>query len=276
MRIIEQKHIHGTEKRDGYIAIPELDREKPSARQFIKLANLDIELKRPTAFLYVDGFSISQAEHGMTQPARPVKTPVLKMGSSYIAHEWVHTFKNKENLKYVNIISSTCAAGIQALFEAEQLLESGTVDEVVIISAERTTPDTIRLFKELRIPVTCGDGFAFVRVERGPGIRHIKWKFTYQQNPFFFPRSEIDTLAPSCPVDFVKLHGTGTKSNTEAESGLAELGQPIIYKDRIGHTQGASALVELCMLMEDDRAKGNCLIAANGAGGFYGSAVVKK
>lgn len=276
MHISEYRYLRGTVKEDGFMAIPELKRTRPSVGQFIKLAGLDIELTRPTAFLYVDGFSVSQSEHGMTSPKEPVKTPVIKMGVSYMAHEWIHTFKNREHLHYVNIISSTCAAGIQAITEANQLLVSGQVEEVIIIGSERTTADTLRLFRELGIPVTCGDGFAYLRLCKGQGIHQPVWKFTYQQNPFYFPKAVLDTLRPEYPVDFVKLHGTGTESNTEAESGLAEIATPITYKQDIGHTQGVSALLEACMVLDDPKVTGKVLVTANGLGGFYGSFLLVK
>jgi hypothetical protein len=272
MHITEYFHIHGTEPRDGYIAIPELDRYRPSAAQFIELADLNITLTRPTAFLYVDGFSISQADSGINMPAVKKYSPAIKSGSSFIAHEWAKTFKNREHLKYINVVSSTCAAGIQAIYEAQQLLNKSDVYEVIIIGGERTTDDTMRLFRELGIDIMCGDGFAYMRLEKGPmSIYGVEWKFTMQDNPFYFPREVIDTLRVCHPLDYVKLHGTGTKSNTEAEAGLEEIGNVIIYKDKIGHTQGVSALLETCMVLAEDAIKGNILVTANGFGGYYGA-----
>ena len=276
MHISEFKYVKGTVKEDGYVAIPELKRDRPSVGQFIKMANLDIVLTRPTAFLYVDGFLVSQADNGMREPARVSKSAIMKSGTSYIAHEWVHTFKNKEHLKHVNMITSTCASGVQAVWEAKALLNSGMVEEVIIIGAERITDSTISLFKELRIPITCGDGFAYMRLCNGKGINDPVWKYTYQQNPFYFPKEVLDTLIPEYPVDYVKLHGTGTPSNTEGESGLAGIGIPLTYKQDIGHTQGVSALLETCMVLDDPKIKGRILVTANGLGGFYGSFLVVK
>lgn len=276
MRIIEFKYLKGTAREDGFVAIPELKRDRPSVGQFIKLAGLDVTLTRPTAFLYVDGFLVSQADNGLRETPATSRSAIIKSGTSYIAHEWIHTFKNKEHLKHVNMVTSTCASGIQAVWEAENLLGSGLVDEVVIIGAERTTDATLSLFKELRVPVTCGDGFAFMRLERGEGLHNPVWKYTHQRNPFYFPREVLDTLIPDDPVDYVKLHGTGTPSNTEGESGLAAIATPITYKQDIGHTQGVSALLEACMVLDDPDIKGKVLVTANGLGGFYGSFLVVK
>ncbi|MCP4487734.1 MAG: hypothetical protein GY820_10520 [Gammaproteobacteria bacterium] len=279
MRIIDYHSIHGTEQRDGYIAIPGLDRDKSSVAEFRKLSNLEITLTRPTAFIYVDGFSVSQAEAGLNDQCGERKMPILRSGSSYIAHEWLYRMKGRKHIKHVNIVSSTCAAGIQALWEANNLLHdvNGEIEEVIIIGGERTTPSTIRLFKELRIPVTCGDGFVFIRIGSGGfDITQVNWKFAFNNNPFQFKKEDIDTLAPGCRVGYVKLHGTGTPSNTEAESGLAELGTPLEYKSKIGHTQGVSALLETCMVLDDPKLKGRILVTANGLGGFYGSFLLTK
>lgn len=276
MRISEYKYIKGTELRDGYYAIPGLHRTRASVTQFSKLVDLDIELTKPTAFLYVDGFTYSQSDHGLTPSTTGVRLPILKMGVSYIAHYWVQSFKGKEHLKHVNMVASTCATGIDALNQANVLLESGQVDEVIIIGGQRTTDDTIKLFRELGIGVTCGDGFVYMKLERGEGISDIQWKFTFQDNPFYFPKEVIDTLTPEYPVDFVKLHGTGTESNTVAESGLSMIAKPIIYKDKIGHTQGISALLETCITLDDTEVAGKILVTANGVGGYYGSFLLEK
>jgi len=276
MQIIDFVYAHGTEAREGYIAIPELDRYKSSVLQFIKLSKLNIELTRPTAFLYLDGFSMSPSESGLNTTNVENYSPIIKSGAAYIAHEWVYTFKGKEYLRKVDIISSTCAAGIQALYEANRMLKEGYVEEVIIIGGERTTNDTMRLFKELRIPVTCGDGFIYMKLQKGKGISDIKWKYAYNRNPFMFSREVIDTLIPNYPVDFVKLHGTGTQANTAAEAGIAKIASPITYKSGIGHTQGISALLETAMVLFDPSIKGKVLVTANGLGGFYGAFTLDK
>jgi len=270
MRIIDYKYIHGTEDRVS------------SVKQFIKLANLDITLDKPTAFLYVSGFSMCSSELGVNVTPRSTYTPVIKVGLPYVVHEWVYTFKNKEHLRKVDMMTGTCAAGIQALYEAERLINDGLVEEVIIIGGERITDDTIKLFKELRIPMLCGDGFFYMKLGKSdmegndPHIDDIKWKFNYHNNPFVFPKEVLDTLAPGYPVDYVKLHATGTEANAESESGLEALGKPIVYKSTIGHTQGISSLLETCMLLADSSISGKILVAANGFGGFYGAFTLLK
>ena len=283
MRIIENFCFYGTEKRDGFVAIPELDRTGSSVRSFQKLFKNyhgEVHLNKPTALIYVDGFTISQAEAGLNATEGSRKIPILRSGSSYIAHEWAYTLKgHEEHLKHLSIATGTCAAGIQALHEADRLLKDQTndIEEVIIIGGERTTPATINLFKELGIPVTCGDGFCYFRLDAyGHDISMVKWKFAMNNNPFRFKKEDLDTLAPNCRLGYVKLHGTGTADNEEAESGLAKLGTPLRYKDVIGHTQGVSALVETSMVLGSSRIKGRILVTANGVGGFYGSFLLTK
>ncbi len=279
MHIVDYKHIHGTEQRPGYIAIPELDRVRPSARQFIELADLSIELDRPTAFLYVDGFTISQADTGLSRTCSGKYTPALKTGSSFVAHEWLQTFQNQEFVSHMNIIASTCAAGIQAVWEAQRLFDAKLVEDVIIIGGERTTDDTLRLFKELGISITCGDGFFFMhlRDSNDEDIHSPKWMYHHSQNPFHFTRESINKIKPlPGSVDYVKVHGTGTASNEEAEHDLYQYGKVLKYKPQIGHTQGVSALLETCMVLADDDIQGRILITANGLGGFFGAFMLCK
>lgn len=59
-------------------------------------------------------------------------------------------------------------------------------------------------------------------------------------------------------VDLVKTHGTGTRSNNASESAgiQAAFGEKFVatsYKQRIGHTMGASGLIEAVMALRDAR-----------------------
>lgn len=277
MQILDYKCIAGTELRERYVAIPELHRTKPAAAQFIRLAELDIKLSKPAAFLFIDGFSMSPSETNYTT-SEARYTPVIKTGAAMVAHQWIHTFEGKEWLKHVDVLSGTCAAGIQAMYRAQLLLNSG-IQDVIVIGSERTTADTMRLFKELHIPVTCGDGFIYMRLgyEDGkPDVGSITWKFVYNQNPFEFTREQLDMLIPTQPMDYVKLHDTGTEINTVAEAGLAAIAKPISYKSKIGHTQGISALLETGLVLDDDSIMGKILVTANGLGGYHGAFTLTK
>jgi 3-oxoacyl-(acyl-carrier-protein) synthase len=60
----------------------------------------------------------------------------------------------------------------------------------------------------------------------------------------------------SSDIQLVKTHGTGTKSNNQAEKAALQqiFHTPFIatsYKQWIGHTMGASGLLETCLLLDD-------------------------
>ena len=276
MQIIDYKYVHGTESRGDYIAIPDLDLEKPSVSQFIRLAELEIELDRPTAFIYINGVSLAPSDTSLHTVITDAKIPIIKSTAAYIAHQWVGTMKNVEHLHKVEVISGTCAAGVQAIYEAERMFWDG-IEDVVIIGHERTSADTLQLFHELQIPVVCGEGFVYMKVRNGGNqIHNAMWNFAYNRNPFAFTEEQINRLIPSYPVDFVKLHGTGTPANEAAEATIARFGVPLRYKDMIGHTQGISALLETCMVLDNLSISGRILILANGLGGYYGAFTLEK
>jgi len=277
MQILDYKHIAPSEKREGYFAIPELVRNTSSVNQFIKLSQLDIELTKPTGFIYVEGFAISQAESGVTNKVTGKYTVAVCSGTSFIMHKWLSTFKNKHFIRAATNTTGTCASGMQALHIAREWMETGVCEEVILIGGERITEDTIRLFKELRIGILCGDGFVYMKLGRGGvDIEHTKWRYAYNANAFSFTAETLNNLIPWYPVNYVKLHATGSPSNDAAEEDLAKLGIPITYKQNIGHTQGISSLLELCIVMADDSIRGSILVVANGVGGFYGSCTINK
>ncbi len=277
MQIIDYHYLTGTSLQDGVVHIPELIRNKPATPQFIELANLNIELTCPTAFIYIAGTQTDQAESGLCVGTGD-RSVTLKSTTPYIAHQWASTFTNKELLVSMEVVNGTCAAGIQAVWRANSILAcpfSG-VEEVVIIGHERITPDTLRLFKELGINILCGDGFVYMKLRAGHEISMPQWGWAYNANPFTFTRETLDRLIPAYKVGYVKLHGTGTHANHDAEYNLQQLATPLRYKKTIGHTQGISALLETCMVLDDPMIRGRILVVANGLGGYYGSFTLTK
>jgi 3-oxoacyl-(acyl-carrier-protein) synthase len=79
-------------------------------------------------------------------------------------------------------------------------------------------------------------------------------------------------------IDMIKMHGSGTEQNTTAEDeAINELFgniDRIEYKSKIGHSQGVSAVVEICKLMDEYQNK-SVLVNASGLGNFYGSCYVR-
>ena len=71
----------------------------------------------------------------------------------------------------------------------------------------------------------------------------------------------LDMLDHDKPISIVKTHGTGTASNNKAERNALEtvLDKGFIatsYKPLIGHTMGASGLLETCLLLNSLRIDG--------------------
>jgi hypothetical protein len=277
MQIVDYKYRYGTELREGYYAIPELNRKRPSINEFMKLMDLDVTLTHSTAVIHINGVSISSSDTSLTPVEIRNYVPVIKGTAGFQAHAWCGSFKNTQYIQHVESISGTCAAGIEAIYKAKKLLKK--VDEVIIVGGERISPDTLRLFKELKIPLICGDGFVFMRLKNkwdGNHIRNTSWGWEYNPNPFVFESDALRSLIPIEKVDYIKLHGTGTEANTAAEARLAKIAKPLIYKDKIGHTQGISALVETCMVLDDPEIMGKILVTANGLGGYYGAFTLHK
>lgn len=48
------------------------------------------------------------------------------------------------------------------------------------------------------------------------------------------------------------------------------------YKEEIGHIQGASTAVEMCMLLDDINKDQRAVVLASGMGGFYRGCTVWK
>ena len=244
----------------------------------------NIALDRPTAIIYAAGVGISQSE------ARDVtsinerytgsvnyqkSTMVVREISAYMLHKWIGSM-NSEHVVYATVNSNTCASSMHAIYEAEQLLKAGVVEEVVVIAEERTSFNTIRIFKEHSIPLVVGDGIAVMRFwnEEGPEVTDCKWGYRYDRNPFGVSEEGYKSVC-SDNWDYVKIHGTGTGNNSAAEEWIP-IDKRVEYKSQIGHTQGASALIELCMALDDDKLTGRIQCLASGLGGFYGGCVLCK
>ena len=285
MFIREYHYIKPTVKCEDHYEIEGIDRTSYATSQFIDRAP-EIVLDRKTAVLYAPGTGISQSESRdpTTVNSRYKGTVglcdggmLIKELTSYHIHRWIGNMVNNEFVEYASTNGNACASSMFSLYEAERLLQSGDVAEVIIISEERTSFNTIRIFKEHNIPLIVGDGLAIVRLVRDSGLAEIdntKWKFEWNRNPFGVTVSGYDKVNSECAT--VKPHGTGTGNNTDAEVELVQGRRVINYKKDIGHTQGASALLELCMLMDDETVQGDVLCVASGLGNVYGSCILHK
>ena len=287
MFVIDYFYKVPTVDKNDHIEIEGINREDYATDQYRRIAPT-IKLTKPTAVLYAGGASISQSENrnASNVPDKYAGTVsyqdsqiFIKEINAYSMHKWIGDMKNNEFVVYASINGNSCASSMYSLYEAERLLNNDEVEEVIIIAEERTSFNTIRIFKEHYIPLTVSDGLAIVRLSKSDNGNNIeitdtKWKYEWNRNPFGVTKKGYLTIDNK--TDMVKLHGTGTPANNKAEEVLTTNKDSINYKSKIGHSQGASALLELCMAIDDENAKGDILCVASGLGGFYGSCILHK
>lgn len=260
-----------------------LDRKKYMTPQYIGMVKdyiNSIELKGKCAFLYVGGvaLSASEARNVLNKPdqrePKNESSLAIREITAYSMHKWIGQLKDRDKIKYANISSNTCASSMYSLYEAARLLDEG-FDEVIIVAEEKTSYNTLRVFFEHGIDIKIGEGLAIIHLHKGKGIEitNTKWSYEFNSNPFGTTTTGYSEVFTEC--DIVKPHGTGTSNNEEAEQPLCKEMEQLRYKEQIGHTQGVSGLIEVCMVL-DEGVKGKVLCMSAGLGGFYGSCIINK
>ena len=258
-----------------------LDRYDYMTPQYIDMVSdyLDnITLTGKVAFLYAGGVVLPASEarntivdKGYSQPIKE-SSIVIRELAAYSMHKWIGRLEGKEKIIHASINGNTCASSMYSLYEAERLFEQG-FDEVIIVAEEKTAYNTLRIFDEHNIDIDVGEGLAIIHLVKGEGISDCKWGYEYNRNPFGVTSTGYASVTTKC--NYVNPHGTGTDNNEDAED-RAFIGIPQIrYKEKIGHTQGVSGLIEVCMVLEES-IKGKVLCVSSGLGGFYGSCIVNK
>jgi len=285
MYVLDYKYIAPTERYADHVEVKDLSRDGYTTSQFMDRIG-EIVLVKSTAVLYAGGFNIHQAESrdcsGINSRYKGTvdlykSGLVIKESTAYSMHQWIGNMVKNELVVYANINSNTCASSMYCLYEAERLLRDGVCEEVIIIAEERTSFNTLRIFKEHNIPLVVGDGFAMIRLSNEVTelkVTDTKWAYEYNRNPFGTTQSGYAKVDGGC--DVIKPHGTGTDNNNKAEEQMVFGRKTVYYKPEIGHTQGVSALLELCMAIDDDNVQGDVLCVASGLGNFYGSCILKK
>ena len=204
----------------------------------------------------------------------------VKMIGGYGAYNIARMFKNF-SFEFIDIDAMTCASGASAIYKANQLISQGYTD-VIVYAADIIEETQLLLFKQLGVDLLCGDGV---------GILHISTKGKYHvTGTSFCYNSDISPMAVSSEgykkvinslntenVDLIKMHGSGTNRNTEVEyEAVKDFDcKKIEYKSEIGHTQGASSIVEICMMLDREEFT-KALVLASGLGGFYGGCIINK
>lgn len=213
----------------------------------------------------------------------PNGTMPVKSQLGYIASKCA---KRIGNISYLSINANACASSMYALKEAQELLAQG-FDDVIIYGEEWVEDVELKLFEQLGIDLVCSDGFFILQVCRKcdnpiAKIKNITWLWNDDKSPFEVTKDGYMKSMQDFEnhkIDLVKMHGSGTKQNTQAEeeainSIFGNKMKTIEYKSEIGHSQGVSTGVELCKLFDTQKNK-RVLVNASGLGNFYGSCYVR-
>lgn len=187
-------------------------------------------------------------------------------------------------IDFVSINANTCASSMYSLYEAKSLIAKGYTD-VIIFSTDLVDDAQKLLFSQLGIDIICGDGTAVMHItseKTSIEIPEVVWSWNLDPSPMSVSAKgygKVLTMLNTYNVDIIKSHGSGTSRNTEEELAAINDAIPgvsiIEYKSKIGHTQGVSSLIELCMLI-DNESWNNAICLASGLGGFYGGCRVTR
>ena len=247
----------------------------------------DIRLEGKVAFLYAAGPATHTSEKLPLTPkfnemslridSGPAQLAVQET-VAFMAHLYLKVLNKNNEISFFSMNANTCASSMFSFYEAYQLLHYKDFDHVIIISEERTRPDTIRSFNELNINLKLGEGFGCIilsNVKSNNKISDCKWEYLFNNNPFKSVEEGYRKIYTD--ADHIKIHGTLTSANDSAEEWLYTLNKHIIgYKNEIGHTQGASFLIEMCKVLDDTSITGTICCMASGLGNVYGSALLTK
>ena len=244
-----------------------------------------IKPKGKTAFLYVLG-GADHHSHSRdfrdAVPIAPSSMPILSQ-SGYIASKLANRF---DGVEFMSLNANTCASSMYSLYEAERLLNSG-FDDVIIYAEEWVENVEVFFFKSLKIDVVCSDGFAVMHLDNRDGgiatVSDTTWLWNKDKSAFGISEEgyikSFNVQRENAP-EIIKTHGTGTDANEAAENSAIDtvFGSEfprMSIKNEIGHSQGASALLELCMMLSEHDYK-TFVCSASGLGGFYGSCYVER
>lgn len=259
---------------EGYMSDYHIDRHAEAIRS--------IDPKGKAALIYIVG----AGEHHSNLRVYPkLGTPTaiapVRSQLSIFTHKLARMIGN---IDHISFNSNTCASSMVALHEAQMLLNNG-YDEVIIYAEEWLESIEAELFRQLGITIPLGDAYAFCVLTNEPTdieVSDVSVAFHYESHPMKFSSEGYQKVLSNAPkrVDIFKPHFSGNaQSDIEEIDALQkkeiDYGVLVSYKERIGHTQGASTLIEMAMLIEE-KEFGTALMMASGMGGFYGSAVLTK
>ena len=288
MVISSYKYVVGTEKVNGNMQIPELNRSTYMTTEYLRMFKEytdTLKLEGRCALLIAGGPASHHSESRVIDDQYTAGSVVIKSQLGYSTYIIAKALGVE--FDYTNINTNTCASSMHCIDEAFSLINYKGYDHVVVVAFEETEESQLKLFEQLDISLMCGDGagIAVFSKDKRLGSTEVSstafiWKL--ESHPMFVSTSGYTDLLDrlECEgVNKVKTHGTGTGVNEAAEkaaitSKLCDTVEVIGYKGVIGHTQGASGLIELLMLLENMHNGDKAVVLASGLGGFYGGCTV--
>ena len=239
-----------------------------------------IKTNGKTAVLIAGGPAIHHSDARVINGLVPDGLVAVKSQLGYNTHSIMRFFTC--DIEYVSINTNTCASSMYCLYEAERLMNEGYTD-VIIVAIDVVDETQELLFKQLGINLICGDCMCVAHLTNDEGVVSISdtvWKWNNDKSPMSVStegyRKVVDSI-DTTEVDLIKMHGSGTERNTMEEYKAIEHIEcrKIAYKSEIGHTQGASSIVEICMMVDREEFS-KAMVLASGLGGFYGGCIVSK
>ena len=262
------------------------------SQQFIKMFKDELSSMKSngrTGLIYAKGVTIDSGITCLKQEVEgisilPQKTmPVVLELTQHGLYRYAKAFSGI-NFEFAEVESSSCSSSLTAVVKAVKYIEMYNLDEVLIVTDERNSQSTIKIFKESRIDVKPGDGFAIARVSRDKiddssvYIIDAKQSFIPGSNPFDVTEEGYSRVS-GFKTEYLKPHDPGSEGTGLAESSAVsryEKSSIFSYKKKFGHMQGASGLVELCYMLDNESINGSVQCLASGVGGFYAGIILTK
>lgn len=284
MKINSYYYKVGDTKTDLGIEISGISRDVVSYMAYSKYTNEYMQNVKPCgdkqALIVVGGPMSTHSDVRNVLDTAKSSGIAVKMIGGYGAYNIARMFKNFM-FEFVDIDAMTCASGLSAIHKAKQLFSVGYTD-VIVYAVDIIEETQLLLFKQIGVDLLCGDGIGILHLSVDGMYDIVDTTFCYNRDTSPMSVSSegykkvLDNLNTE-EVDLIKTHGSGTDRNTIEEISAIEhiACRKVEYKSEIGHTQGASSIVEICMML--DREEFNkALVLASGLGGFYGGCVIRR
>ena len=284
MKIKSYKYKVG-QKKDGKVIIESIDRKKFTSQVFdndmISYIKSIVPSSEKVAVLVAGGPAIHHSDTRNVNNLAVEGSVVVRSQLGYNSYNIARLFDF--DIDYLSINTNTCASSMYCLYEAKRLFQEGYTD-VIIVAVDLVDDTQELLFKQLGIDLICGDCISVTHLanEGVASVDDVAWKWNKDSSPMSVSKEGYEKVISSLDVsgvDFVKMHGSGTERNTEMEiEAIRARGvecRCVGYKEEIGHTQGCSTIVEVCMMLDNENFT-KSLVLASGLGGFYGGCIITK